>query len=101
MKQCKLEVHPYRGLTIITTADDEKQTEFLLSGQDKMLICDQCESTSFRAEAIIVAEIVITGGEVPIIDDDVDKDITVIKLLECARCGCKDFIMEDLNKSRK
>lgn len=92
-----MELLPFSSFTTIVTKKDGDTVAELLGDDGKLLMCDVCECSTFRVEVFIKTSVVITAGEVPIVFDDVEdpkREVYALRVIECVRCGSKDFIAE-------
>ena len=100
-----MEIVPYEGLRLITTVADEDNVVYLLDTKEgKQLLCDGCDSPSFKIRVLIEADLNVSVGiftrELFVRDQDI-KTISVIKVIQCATCGSEDFIKEERNIREK
>ncbi len=72
--------------------------------EGKQLLCDGCDSPSFKIRVLIEADLNVSVGiftrELFVRDQDI-KTISVIKVIQCATCGSEDFIKEERNIREK
>lgn len=94
-----MEITPYKGLRLITTIADEDNVEYLLDDKEgKGLLCDNCDSSSFKIRVLIEAELNVSVGTFTrrlFVRDQNIETISVIKVTRCATCGSEDFIKEE------
>ncbi len=93
-----MEIVPYKGLRLVTTVADEDNVVYLLDDKgEKRLLCDNCDSPSFKVRVLIEAELNLSIGTFTrqaFVRDQNIETISVIKVVQCATCGSEDFIRE-------
>lgn len=94
----KMEIGPFECTSIIIDDQCKELTEALL---DNRLSCASCGNKKFKVKALVEAEFVVSGGEVPIVCPSGENKIHVIEVVKCSKetCGCMTFVTK--NKSEK
>ena len=91
-----MEIGPFECTSVIISDKCKELTEALL---DNRLSCSSCGNNRFKIKALVEAEFVVSGGEVPIVSPINENKIHVIDVIKCSKetCGCLTFITK--NKS--
>jgi len=88
------DLEPFDGISIITTAMDEREVAHLLQLKNcRGLMCQDCGGERFIVSAIIPAELeILSGNEAIVIANAKFHSVKVNRVIKCAHCGCDDYV---------
>ena len=88
------DLEPFEGISIVTTAMDEREVAHLLQKKGcRGLMCQDCGGERFIVSAIIEAELEILSGDEAIAIAKANlNSVKINRIKKCAHCGCDDFV---------
>ena len=73
-----MEIDKFNGLTVVFTSKDKECVELLLKDE---LRCYLCGNRRFIVKTITKSDVSMISGNVPIICEEIDKHISITKVL--------------------
>ena len=88
-----MELGAFECKEIIISDGCKDLTEALL---DNKLRCAACGNNRVVVKALVEAEFVVVGGEVPIVCPEGENKIHIIDVVSCSKktCKCKNFMKD-------